>query len=215
MGRLDVLVGGLSQPSKMPGFAYGLPAKACIIGAIPRKKIGSVCSKCYALKGMYVFPCVQKAQYRRLAIVQFDVREWANGMAKIIHFKYRNKVGPAARVFRWHDSGDLQSVEHLAAIVEIARVLPDIRFWLPTRESIMVQSYLRDNPQGFPRNLVVRLSVPMIGQTGFARSLDGIVFSTVGSGKGYLCPARQQNNNCQDCRACWDKSVKTVDYPLH
>jgi hypothetical protein len=215
MGRLDVLVGGLSQPSKMPGFAYGLPAKACIIGAILRKKIGSVCSKCYALKGQYNFPCVQKAQYRRLAIVQSDVREWANGMAKLIHFKYRAKVGPSARVFRWHDSGDLQSVEHLAAIVEIASVLPDIRFWLPTRESIMVQSYLRDNPQGFPRNLIVRLSVPMIGQTGFARAINGIVFSTVGSGKGYLCPARQQNNNCQDCRACWDKSVKTVDYPLH
>ena len=45
------IVGGLSKPSKMPGPAYNLPARACITGAKLVKVPGSVCAGCYALKG--------------------------------------------------------------------------------------------------------------------------------------------------------------------
>ena len=61
------LVGGLSKPSKMPGWAYGIPAKECKTGSKLRKVKDSVCYNCYALKGCYVFKVVQEAQYRRLA----------------------------------------------------------------------------------------------------------------------------------------------------
>ena len=60
------IVGGLSKPSKMPGWAYGLPAAECKTGSKLAKIPGSVCNGCYALKGCYVFPVVQAAQYRRL-----------------------------------------------------------------------------------------------------------------------------------------------------
>ena len=36
------IVGGLSKPSKMPGPAYNLPARACITGAKLVKVPGSV-----------------------------------------------------------------------------------------------------------------------------------------------------------------------------
>ena len=45
------LVGGLSKPSKMPGWAYGIPAKECKTGSKLRQVKGSTCEKCYALKG--------------------------------------------------------------------------------------------------------------------------------------------------------------------
>ena len=61
------LVGGLSKPSKMPGWAYGLPADECKTGGKLKLIPNSVCSGCYADKGCYVFPVVQAAQYRRLA----------------------------------------------------------------------------------------------------------------------------------------------------
>ena len=48
------IVGGLSKPSKMPGWAYGLPAKECKTGSKLVKVPGSVCYNCYALKGCYV-----------------------------------------------------------------------------------------------------------------------------------------------------------------
>jgi hypothetical protein len=61
------LVGGLSKPSKMPGWAYGIPAKECKTGKKLQNIEGSTCYGCYALKGCYVFKVVQDAQYRRLA----------------------------------------------------------------------------------------------------------------------------------------------------
>ena len=59
------LVGGLSKPSKMPGWSIGIPAKECKTGSKLRLIPDSVCNKCYALKGCYVFKVVQEAQYKR------------------------------------------------------------------------------------------------------------------------------------------------------
>ena len=58
----EAVAGKLSTPSKMPGYAYGIPAKHCPVGSALVKIKGSVCSSCYALKGRYVFPNVQNAQ---------------------------------------------------------------------------------------------------------------------------------------------------------
>jgi hypothetical protein len=40
-----------------------------------------------------------------------------------------------ANVFRWHDSGDVQDLKHLAKIFKVARLTPNIKHWLPTREA--------------------------------------------------------------------------------
>ncbi len=210
VSELVALVGGLSEPSKMPGYAYGIPAQKCILGSILAKKKGSVCNSCYALKGMYVFPVVKAAQARRLESISRP--EWVSWMAELIGKKYARKVGDE-RVFRWHDSGDLQSVSHLAKIVEIAKLLPDIRFWLPTRERKIVAQWVLENGS-FPSNLVVRISMQMVGQEAIGGP-QAFPQSTVGAEKGYHCPARSQGNSCGDCRACWNPNVKSVDYPLH
>jgi hypothetical protein len=68
--RILSSVGGLSKPSKMPGWAYGIPAKECKTGSKLRQVKGSTCEKCYALKGCYVFKVVQEAQYKRLAAIK-------------------------------------------------------------------------------------------------------------------------------------------------
>lgn len=212
VSELAKLVGGLSEPSKMPGFAYGIPAWECKMGKILRKKKGSVCFSCYALKGMYVFRVVKDAQARRLKILLSDMFAWKRAMVSLLEKKYRRKTDDE-RVFRWHDAGDLQSVSHLQAIVEIASLLPSIRFWLPTRERKMVTEWLSSG-KTFPANLIVRISAAMVGQeTGpLPKGTQG---STVGANTGHACPARNQGNACLDCRACWTKTVESVDYPLH
>lgn len=212
VNELAALVGGLSTPSKMPGFTYGIPAQACKLGAILRKKKGSVCFSCYAFKGMYVFPVVKRAQARRLEILSADLFAWKRAMVSLLEKKYRRKFGDA-RVFRWHDSGDLQSVEHLSAIVEIANLLPSIRFWLPTREFGIVKEWLATG-KIFPLNLVVRMSAVMVGQKNGPLP-KGTVGSTVGAGEGFSCPASTQENSCKDCRACWSREVPSVDYHKH
>jgi hypothetical protein len=48
-----------------------------------------------------------------------------------------------------------------------------------------------------------------------AWTLVGGLSSTVVSGSGRTCPAPDQDNECKDCRACWDPSVKNVAYGKH
>ena len=205
---LTEAVGGLSNPSKMPGLSYGIPAIACNIGSILRKFVGSVCSKCYAYKGMYVFPVVKEAQARRLAILTGDLDQWEADMIQLLALKYRKKTGDD-RVFRWHDSGDIQSVAHFQAIVNIANALPDIQFWIPTKEYKLVRTFT----VAIPDNLTVRVSAPMLGDT--LPMIPDTVGSTVGTGEGFECGAYTRGGQCGPCRACWDKTVEWVDYPLH
>ena len=210
MKELETAVGGLSKPSKMPGLSYGTPAKDCIIGSILRQRAGSVCSKCYAHKGMYVFPNVRAAQQNRLDIMLADLDAWRKNMTELLSRKYAKKKGPDA-VFRWHDSGDLQSLSHLEAIVQIAKDLPGIAFWLPTKEYKLVREFVSRNV--LPDNLVIRVSAPMIGAA--PAPIPGTVSSTVGADHGQDCPAYTQEGKCGDCRACWNPNVASVNYPQH
>jgi hypothetical protein len=185
----------------MPGLAYGLPAKECKVGSALAKVPNSVCSNCYALKGRYRFDNVQNAQYRRLGTLT-DPR-WVAAMSFLIQHE-------EVEYFRWHDSGDIQDLAHLLAIVEVARQCPDTKFWLPTRERAVVHDFLRLYGN-FPQNLVVRVSGAMVDGSppaGFPNT------STVVT-SGETCPSRQQNNSCGDCRACWDPEVTNVSYHKH
>lgn len=192
------LVGGLSKPSKMPGWAYGIPAKECKTGAKLQQVKGSTCYNCYALKGCYVFPVVQAAQYKRLDSINHPA--WVKAMAILINSK-------KTKFFRWHDSGDIQSLKHLAKIFEVCRRSPDVQHWMPTREA-WVKPYL----SRAPKNLVIRFSMPMVDQEA-ATSWPHT--STVVSGAGRTCPAPDQDNACGSCRACWDPSVRNVAYGKH
>jgi len=193
------LVGGLSKPSKMPGWAYGLPAKECKTGSKLRKIKDSVCYNCYALKGCYVFPVVQDAQYRRLAAVSSP--QWVEAMAHLINSK-------KTKFFRWHDSGDVQDVEHLMKIFEVCRLSPDVQHWMPTREA-----WTKEYIDQAPANLVVRFSMPMIGQP--AANSWANCSTVVKDSKLATCPAPKQDNECKDCRACWSKDVHNVAYLAH
>jgi len=212
IGRLDDYVGGLSKPSKMPGYAYSLPAKECLTGGRLRTVAGSTCSGCYAMKGRYVFPVVEAAMYRRLEALERPL--WVAAMAELI-----NRRAEAHPHFRWHDSGDLQSVEHLAAIVEVCELTPAVSHWLPTREYRILAEFEREGGT-YPPNLNVRASAHMVG--GKAPSFSGrpITLSTVSRAladypNAYHCPAPSQGNSCGDCRACWDRDVPHVDYHIH
>ena len=191
------LVGGLSKPSKMPGWAYGLPAKECKPGSKLVKVEGSTCHGCYALKGCYVFKVVQEAQYRRLASVKHEL--WTAAMALLINSK-------KSKYFRWHDSGDVQDEEHLLKICAVCKLTPSVKHWMPTREA-WVKRFLPLKPH----NLIVRFSAPMVDQE--APSSWPHTSTVVTSGR--TCPAPTQDNECKDCRACWDPSVKNVAYGQH
>ena len=191
------LVGGLSKPSKMPGWAYGLPAKECKTGSKLVKVEGSTCHGCYALKGCYVFKVVQEAQYRRLASTKHPL--WVGAMALLINSK-------KSKYFRWHDSGDVQDEAHLLKIFAVCKLTPSVKHWMPTREA-WVKRFLPLKPH----NLIIRFSAPMVDQA--APSSWPHTSTVVTTGR--TCPAPTQDNECKDCRACWDPTVKNVAYGQH
>jgi len=193
------LVGGLSRPSKMPGWSYGLPAAECKTGQLLVDVVGSTCEGCYATKGCYVFPVVQAAQYRRLESIAKP--EWVDAMALLINSKKPD-------VFRWHDSGDVQDIAHLMKIFEVCELSPEKRHWLPTREA-WTNKYLDQAPG----NLTIRFSMPMVDQEPAGSWLN--TSTVVTSAGGRTCPAPDQGNVCGDCRACWDPSVKNIAYGKH
>jgi hypothetical protein len=191
------ITGGLSKPSKMPGPAYNLPAWACQTGSKLRKVKGSPCYGCYAFKGRYNFSNVQQALRRRLDALESPL--WVDAMVTLI------KGQPW---FRWHDSGDIQSEQHLKNIFEVCKLTPDTKHWLPTQE----RQYL-PKPEEVPENLIIRLSGSKID--GPSPKAWPWTSSVVTSSEARTCPAPEQNNECGSCRACWDKSTSNVAYGKH
>ena len=208
---LQMQVGSLSNPSKMPGFGYSTPAKDCQTGSKLAEIVNSICSICYAKKGRYVFPNVQNAmQYRLDSISKID---WIDCMVELISKKQSKLPEGQREFFRWHDSGDIQGVWHLEKIAEIARRLPEINFWLPTREYRFVREWLATATK--PSNLQIRLSAYMIDGKPPTELANRLGLTTSGvSENGFNCPAPKQDNACGDCRACWT-SDKNINYKSH
>lgn len=195
---------GLGKPSKMPGYTTSLPATACKVGAKLAKVAGSVCSSCYAMKGNYRFPHVVAGLQRRLEALHNP--QWVEGMVKLVGH-YTDENNP---YFRIHDSGDFQSVEHVLRWVEVARALPWVKMWAPTRE-IQMLTLARAMAGDWPDNLVIRVSAPMVGS---ALDID-MLTSSVDYEDSQQCPAPTQGNECGDCRACWNRDVSNVNYHKH
>ena len=190
----SAIVGGLSTPGKMPCYSINLPAWACKLGSILAKISGTTCHGCYALKNRYIMPIQQAAMIRRLKALTHG--SWTAAMVTLI---------TGHKYFRWHDSGDIQSVAHLKNIFEVCNNTPGTMHWLPTQE----RKYL---PLGsYPANLLIRLSnsknnsKPGKAWTHWSTVVDS----------GGDCPASKQGNVCGDCRRCWSRDVKHVTYPKH
>ena len=194
------ITGSMTRTSKMPGLSYSLPAWECKTGAKLRKIKNSVCAGCYALKGNYTrYPAIKAAQYVRLKAIT-DPR-WVDSMVTQIK---RQKF------FRWHDAGDIQSMDHLNKIFEVCKLTPETRHWMPTREAQFLNQI---KPEAVPKNLIIRMSSHMIDQ-------KPVTFwpwtSTVTSKKeGASCPAPKQGGKCGSCRSCWDRNTPNVEYGKH
>lgn len=199
----------LSEPSKMPWFGYSIPAQFCRIGAALAQMPGTVCSKCYALKGRYLFPNVRKALEKRFQGISHPL--WVDAMVFQLQYHHK-KSGKRKQYFRWHDSGDIQGVWHLEKIVDVCKQTPKIQHWLPTREEKMVMEYLAKHGS-LPDNLIIRISEHMVGKAPSHRR-HSLSVSTVGAKDfGVQCEAYTRGGVCGPCRACW--TTADINYPLH
>ena len=230
---IEKKIGTLSNPSKMPSYAWGIPIEYCDTGMKLAKVDGTICKKCYAGKGCYVFPVVKAMYEKRYQAI--EMIEWVDYMAELITQKYKNL--DKSRLFhRWFDSGDIQSYSHLMKIFEVCELTPHIKHWLATKEYKIIDKI---DEKDVPKNLCLRVS---------ATKIDGAIpkfwkwTSGVHRDKkpiGRECPAyRTDKNNkvwdkesyykldkkektkhdfgqCGSCRACWNRNIKQVSYKEH
>lgn len=244
---------------KMPGRHFSSSAYFCQTGAILMNKKDTPCSKCYATRGNYATGTNISGnsrnslaiEYYQNVVGSFDLWEFA--LIKLIeHHSAKTEQIKDAKgniigivdplFFRFHDAGDIQSLEHLKAINNIALALPEVNFWLPTRELTYVKEFFDKNGD-FAANLVVRQSQHKNGKKPFNfAKYPQLLTSTVEWDKGkHNCPALTQHvekwvkkkgelklikqfgvcegialdGNYNSCRNCWSRDIPNINYTLH
>ena len=223
--------GGLSAVSKIrmlnefgkliQVYSYNLPATECNVGKILVNVENSTCSGCYALGGLYEMYGHNKpgsALYKRLDHV-LNNPLWKYAMAYLI--EHDTKPIKGVKYFRFHDAGDIQNEKHLADIIWICEQLPQIKFWLPSREHSVIQKYIELGHE-IPANLNIRMSAYMNDARPQNFRISGFTTSTVIKDKKpdyktWICPATIKNNpkNCGACNSCWNKKIDNVSYNFH
>jgi hypothetical protein len=185
----------------------------------------NVCHFCYATRHRYAMPMTKRAMARRM-----DAWQRATWVPSMVFALRQSK----RRCFRWFDSGDIQNYAHLLKILSIVEQTPDVRHYLPTKEAGELRWAFHVERRDIPSNLVIRICSPKI-QPGWV--MDGVlvwaayrpaikkasvwraekVAKRRGKmlGRAFVCPAKNTNNHCGRCRACWSPNLEEVIYELH
>jgi hypothetical protein len=205
----ETITGGLSKPGKMPCPAWGLPASECRTGSRLVKIEGTTCHDCYALKGTFRFKGTIEKYRRRFEGIFHPL--WTPAMVFLVRYF-------CDRYLRLFESGDIAGGNHLKNIITVARHVPDVQIWCPTREIETLRSVHRElmsQAIAIPDNLTIRVSAHLVdGDPPSWWPTTSTVTSAQEAGEG-ICPAREQENRCDECRACWDADVANVAYRLH
>ena len=213
--ELYAIVGTLTRNSKMPGYAFSLPAlDACPVGAKLALLEDTPCANCYGLKGNHLFPNVLESHRDKLRKVKESLRDetararWVDAMVELLS----RRVDPADPYFRIHAVGDFFDLAYLQSWCDVATRLPWVQFWAPTREMAAVRLAAVIAPE----NLLLRFSAPKIDEYPDLPGVDAVAYITRHvPATGPVCPAPDQGGKCADCRACWQRSHRSTTYRFH
>jgi hypothetical protein len=176
----------------------------------PARRLGLCSMPCYGRGGMYHFPAAKALRDHNRAVIADCLTLPASEAIPAIARAYAPTVGKRATLHRLHDTGDVDSLEHLLGLIQLAKQRPTVGFWLPTHRSDLLPLV---SPAGMPNNMLVRLSARGIGDMA---PLSIWPWTSVSFNRGhapadaFVCPG-----NCKDfnCRACWDRDVPVIGYP--
>jgi hypothetical protein len=198
----------ISVTSKLDGIrSWSLQALDTCPGSIASPGVlVDACKGCYATTGNYRYPNVKAPRISNQS--DWQRMGWVSDMVEALQND---------RYFRWFDSGDMYTLGLAEKMLEIMRMTPWCKHWLPTRMHKFPKfSIVLQNMAALP-NVSVRFSSDSVnGQ--FTKGLHGsvIVADSTQHTKGMtLCRAYENAGKCSGCRACWDKKVKVIAYPAH
>jgi hypothetical protein len=197
----------LSKASKMPCRSWSLQAlDTCPGSKKPDGTLVDACAGCYATTGNYRFPNVKAPREHNRE--DWKRSEWVSEMVSELDND---------RYFRWFDSGDMYDIRLCRKILEVMRLTPWVRHWLPTRMHKFKKFVSTIDAMESLDNVVVRKSSDSI--TG--STIEGLTTSTIVPTKedaprgSTVCEAYTREGKCADCRACWSKDTRVVAYVAH
>ena len=187
----------LSRTSKMPCYSWSLQAGIkCVIK----------CKYCYAKRGNYNFPSVINAMANRDK--DWRLNNWVERMTIALE---------GERYFRWFDSGDLYCQTLIDKIVSVCIATPNTKHAIPTKA--YYNPKLKLNSLANLDNVVLRYSTLAIDNLDELSNHNAtVVTKYIPINKGTInCPVGLDKNkhNCDNCRACWSKKVKTIYFRKH
>jgi hypothetical protein len=198
----------LSKTSKLDGIlSWSLQAIDTCPGSVAKGGgLVDACKGCYATTGFYQFAPAKNA--RAFNREDWERDTWVNEMVMSLD---------SSRYFRWFDSGDMYSLDLANKILEVMKLTPWCKHWLPTRmHKFSKFAKVIAKMQTLP-NVVVRFSSDSVqGQL-----VDGVTTSTIFSEETQLpdnatiCRAYEHEGKCNGCRACYNKDVQLIAYKSH
>lgn len=218
----------LTFTSKMGCWSWGMTAGLSCPFAITSKNARVhglpvndryVCESCYAKEGMYRFPAVRRAYQARYEWAVQSMRT-VDGRDLFIRTMVTAIRTESARFgldrFRIADSGDFFSPAYVDCWYEIARQLPGIRFWAPTKSwraswlDRIVRLNTLPNVSISPSAARLNEAPPVVpGLSGGSM----VITSDAHAGDVHICPARDNDGHCGSCDHCYGDDARA--YPFH
>tara|TARA_R110002126_G_scaffold23527_1_gene82363 strand:+ start:2450 stop:3109 length:660 start_codon:yes stop_codon:yes gene_type:complete len=198
----------LSKAGKMPCKSWSLQALDTCPGSIKQDgELVDACKGCYATTGNYNFPNVKAPRVHNRE--DWKRADWVQEMIKELKKQTH---------FRWFDSGDVYDHRLAKKMLKVMEETPWCKHWLPTRMHKFPKINIVLKEMDKLPNAAVRLSSDSInGELIQSKMPTSTIVPTAEDATSSMtvCKAYERDGKCADCRACWDKSVKTIAYVAH
>ena len=196
----------ISKTSKMPCPSWSLEALTTCAGA--RNKNGTIvdaCEICYARKNFYrMKPTINARQYNKQ---DWKRDAWVSDMVNYLNI---------FNLFRWFDGGDIYTVPLGEKIYQVCKLTPHCSHWIPSRAYKFSKfNEIFKKLKALP-NVMVRFSSDSI-QGEYTKGLHGstIIPDPYFKTDAFVCKAYSRDGKCGTCRACWNKDIPLIAYPIH
>ena len=151
---------------------------------------------CYDIRNVCFQKTVQKSRANNSAILKNDPVRYMVEIRKAVKY---------LRFFRWHVGGDIKDPAYLSWMVSIAEETPTCEFLAFTKMYDIVNDYLDDHAEGFPKNLHIIFSDWRGAEFDNRHNLpvssplwpDGTKGPHCGK-SSFLCPG-----SCEECAEAW------------
>lgn len=175
--------------------------------------------KCYALKAEVLYPATLPYRERQS---EFWYAHDASQIAELISAAAARNLKVPIKFVRWNEAGDVRDAQDLQKMVDIASMVPHLKFYTYTHNAVAIDAFLAGGGK-LPKNLVINLSnFSRPGFNSFNVDPSMKVASLKKSWKDYRKHARETHGHgrtcigdCSKCSLCKVSHGKDILVPLH